>query len=209
MIDYGFGVVLSRLDWGKHSELTLGWRNHPSIRAWCRQNDLLHEQTHFQWFERQAKDPSIQMYAVGTPGETVGVCGLTDLDLVNRRAEFSLYIGPEHQRKGFARAGLKTLLSHGFNAYGLNLIWGESFEGNPAMELFKSLGMKGEGIRRDFYFRDGKFVDAYLWRLLRREFVDRFLDWKNESQAQAPVISDPTQGNATAGDTSGAFLNAT
>lgn len=100
----------------------------------------------------------------------VGVCGLTSIDLHNRRAEFSLYIAPALHGQGFGRKGLELLLTHGFKNLGLNVIWGEVFDGNPAAKLFRRLGFVKEGTRREFYFRDGKFIDAHIVSLTAGEW---------------------------------------
>lgn len=110
------------------------------------------------------------MYEVWHDDGLYGVAGLTSIDWVNRRAEFSLYINPDCQSKGFGEAALRHLLKHGFEVLNLNLIWGESFDGNPAMRLFSRVGMRPMGVRRQFYFRDGKYLDAYLWDITKAEF---------------------------------------
>lgn len=162
------GVSLEIIKASDFSKL-LVWRNNPRIFKWCRQNDLIDEAQHSKWFDSHADDKSIKMYAIHDEAQTVGVCGLTSIDLVNQRAEFSLYIAPEHHGRGLGERGLKLLLWHGFNAYPLNIIWGESFDGNRAIDTFKRVGFKQEGVRRDFYFRDGKFIDAHLFSIKRDE----------------------------------------
>lgn len=146
------------------------WRNDPAVWRWCRQNTLISDMQQQRWIEAQDLDPRIKMFAVYGAGDLVGVCGLTDIDQVNQRAEFSLYIAPEHQRKGYARKALTILLSHGFFDLNLNCIWGETFDTNPAAKLFEGLGMVKEGTRRDFYFRNGRFIDAHLYSLRRAEW---------------------------------------
>jgi len=159
-INYGDGVELDTLDKNIMPKLR-GWRNDRRIWHWCRQHDLITEADHQKWYEWQDADRSTRMYAIRAVNP-VGVAGLTSLDPVNRRAEFSLYIGPEHRGEGYGRKALCTLLTHGFQNLGLNSIWGEVFADNPAMRVFESLGFVREGARRDFYFRGGKFIDAHL-----------------------------------------------
>jgi RimJ/RimL family protein N-acetyltransferase len=173
MIDFGHGIKLNSLT-KAFTALTFKWRNHYFIWKWCRQNDLLNYENHCEWFDKIRNDPKIKMYSILAPGndEYVGVCGLTDIDRVNQRAEFSLYIGPEYQRKGYAKAALKTLLSHGFLNQNLNVIWGETFEDNLALNMFMDIGMYREGSRRQFYYRSGKFIDAYLVSMTRSEFME-------------------------------------
>ena len=180
MIDFGHGAALVNL---KHedSHKLRAWRNNMSIWKWCRQNDLIEYHEHHDWFEKQRTDPSIKMYQIqvgtigigsGEPLNVAGVCGLTSIDTLNRRAEFSCYVGPEYQKKGYAKAALKTLFDHGFKNLGLKLIYCETFEGNPAIHLFENtLKMKREGVRRSFYFKDGKFIDAVLLSVLDTEWL--------------------------------------
>ena len=145
-------------------------RNHPEIRRWCRQTGLIDDISQVNWYEWQSQDPNTRMYAIVADGEAVGVCGLTSIDHVTRRAEFSLYTFFNHQRKGYARRALRLLFEHGFKDLNLHLIWGETFDGNPAIELFSQMGMKVEGCRRDFYFKDGKYLDAFLLSLKEDEW---------------------------------------
>ena len=165
MIDFGFGVELDTIEESDLPQMR-AWRNDPRIWKWCRQSDLIPMAAHLRWFDGCKE----KMYAIRNAGKLVGICGLTSIDTLARRGEFSMYIGPRYHRQGFARAGLKTLFKHGFENLGLNLIWGETFDGNPALNLFKSLGMVEEGIRRDFYFKGGKLIDATLISIKRSEF---------------------------------------
>lgn len=100
----------------------------------------------------------------------MGVCGFTGIDLVNRHAEFSLYIAPTFWGQGYGKKALQSLVSHGFNSYGFQVIWGESFAHNPATKMFVQLGFMHEGIRRNLYFREGKFIDAHLYSILREDW---------------------------------------
>lgn len=170
MIDFGFGVSLGTIS-KSHLEKLRKWRNCQEISQWCRQYDLISDFQQDNWFAKINSDSTIKMYTVTDHAQVVGVCGLTSIDWHNRRAEFSLYIGPEHHQKGHGKAALKTLLMHAFNNFGLHLIWGETFEGNIAYKMFESLGFVWEGTRRDFYYKNGNFIDAELYSIKREEFI--------------------------------------
>lgn len=174
MIDFGYGIALGHMR-RENIWNYFYWRNDPAIWKWCRQYDLLSEENHENWFKSLASKTSIKMYEIRAhrtdkDQECIGVCGLTDIDMINRRAEFSLYIAPASSGNKYGDRALKTLLHHGFRNLGLETIWGETFETNPAQKGFASIGMKNEGTRRNFYFRDGKFINAYLFSMLRHEF---------------------------------------
>jgi len=171
-------ITLDRLN--EHDlEDTFRARNEITVMQWCRQNFPLHWEGHLKWYAKQQEDPSIEMFAIRAnddvcDDELVGVCGLTDIDNLNRRAEFSCYIIPSYQRNGYCTKALIKLFYYGFNRLNLNIIWGETFERNPAFNLFvNKLRMKHEGTRRMFYFKDGEYLDANLVSLTRKEWKIR------------------------------------
>jgi RimJ/RimL family protein N-acetyltransferase len=151
-------------------------RNDERIWRWCRQNSVIDPQQHEAWYQRQASDPTIKMFAIRSSG-ILGVCGLTDIDRINQRTEFSLYIDPLYQKEGFGKMALKLLLNHAFMDQNLNVVWGETFDGNPALDMFIGLGMSCEGRRREFYFKGGKFIDAFLISMTRTEFFECAKNW--------------------------------
>jgi RimJ/RimL family protein N-acetyltransferase len=174
MINFGYEIDLTAIEEEDLPQMR-AWRNNYLVRKWCRQYSQIGPLNQRKWFEWQAHDPSVEMLAMRVGGMLVGICGLTDVDLINRRAEFSLYIGPEFRRQGYARKGLVTLFHHGFRNMNLHSIWGETFEGNPAHRLFQEL-LKKDGIRRDFYFRDGRYINCTLYSVRASEFLSAFPD---------------------------------
>lgn len=151
-------------------EKTFQARNNPEISKWCRQDTELHWDDHVAWFDKQRTDDSIEMFGIHT-NELVGVCGLTNIDYVCRRGEFSCYIFPEFQRRGICSSSLEVLFSLGFYWLNLNLIWGETFSHNPAFKLFtEKLGMKKDGVRQQFYYKDGNYIDAEMVSITRAQW---------------------------------------
>lgn len=172
MIDYGLGVVLDVLT-EKDVDITRECRNDPNIRDWCRQVGLISARQHARWWERKDDDNTIEMFAIRRKSESLeflGVCGLTSIDYVARRAEFSLYIRTTEKNKGYGKIALISLLKFGFLSLNMNRIWGECFEGNPSLKMFLELGFKEEGIRKDFYFKNGSYINAHLISINRRAF---------------------------------------
>lgn len=160
----------------EHLEWMLACRNKPEIRSWCRQVGLISLNEHLEWFHSLSGDKTRKMFVLSTKTEHVGVVGLTSIDYVSRRAEFSIWIDPSYQGRGYAIAGLKAICNFGFRELGLNCIWGESFAGNPGIGIWKRVGFKEDCVRRDFYYKNGEFVNAHLCSLLREEW--KKLDWQ-------------------------------
>jgi RimJ/RimL family protein N-acetyltransferase len=185
MIDYGFGVKLRPLSL-ENAQLYFEWRNTPSVYAWCRQIEPLNWQNHIKWLESVPDRKDVRFYEVVSSGEPSGVCGFTDIDHINRRAEFSLYIDPKKHGRGLGKCALRTLFHHGFYTLNLNRIWGETFDSNPAFNIFLSLGMQHEGRRLDFYFRNGEYIDCNLVSIN----LDEFKKCLNKSPQPVLPISD-------------------
>lgn len=170
MIDYGYGVQLGALEHG-HVERIRKWRNDAKIYKWTRQFEPITHMHHMKWYESLCGDPSRKMMLVSKKdaagGELVlGVAGLTDVDYVNRHAEFSLYIDPKQQRKGYGEAALKTLFDYGFRVLNLNKIYGETFSNNvDAIACFRKIGMDLVGTRSSHYFRDGEWLNAIMFEI--------------------------------------------
>ena len=154
--------------------LVRSWRNDWRIWRWTRQNDLISDVEQQAWFDAQAKDPRIKMYRIdctaGSERTAIGVCGFSGLDYANRRAEFSIYLAPAFQQRGLGKVALSVLLAHGFENLGLNVIWGETFDGNPAARLFEKVGLVKEGTLRSRYWKDGKWINSHIYGLTRDEW---------------------------------------
>lgn len=187
MIDYGYGVGLRKI-----SEEDLSFlfkcRNDFRVRRWCRQVEDLSWPSHEKWFTWQATDPYTFMYSIIVDDELVGVCGLTTVDFINRRGEFSLYINPELHWKGLGKKTIYTLFRHGFSALNLNRIYGETFVGNPAATLFEKLGMEREGVRREYYYKDGNYIDCILFSINRERFDTASIDFFKTRKADEDSI---------------------
>ena len=172
MIDYGFGVQLGPIS-NINPELILKWRNDNRIYKWSRQYEPLESWGHHKWIENLPSKTDVKMYGIFYKNKPIGVCGLTSIDFINSRAEFSIYIDPKNHKKGFGQKSLMTLCSHGFECLNLNNIWGETFQNNSASKTFEKIGFKKDGTRRSFYFREGKYINSYIYSLLRSEY-DRY-----------------------------------
>lgn len=156
----------------------MAMRNDTLIWRWCRQHTLLNPIGHEKWYQSVCQDPKINMFAIRSADNVlVGICGLTDIDRVHSRAEFSLYVSPAAQGMHIGAKALKLLLNHAFMDQNLNVVWGETFEGNHAYNLFRRVGMKFEGTRRQFYFKGGKYIDAHLVSMTRADFDEIAPSW--------------------------------
>jgi len=174
------------------------WRNNHDIYRWCRQYRKISEHEHNEWWEKLKTDKTINMFEIAhiEKNIVIGVGGLTSIDLRNRNAEFSLYIIKEWRGKGLAMEALLALIEYGFYTLGLWQIWGEVIEGNPALSLFVRLGFKVTGVRKQFYYKDGRYLDAHYISLNANEFIAKCKELSNGST----VRDDKASGSGDTGN---------
>ena len=63
---------------------------------------------------------------------------------------------------------LHAVLNYAFNEIGLNRVQADVFDGNTASaHVLTKCGMQLEGISRQKYYKDGAFIDAAQYAILR------------------------------------------
>lgn len=155
--------------------LAFKWRNDARIYRWTRQNTPISLEQHEKYWANIPE--TSKMYSVRAcldNFKTVGICGLTNISRDHRTGEFSLYIGPDHQRKGYGKSALEALLYMGFSRMDLELIEGITFEENPALRMFIDVGMLQDGKLRSRYRKEGKRTDVIVVSITQPEFAEKY-----------------------------------
>lgn len=114
----------------------------------------------------------IQLGICPTGGESiVGIVSLSDIDYINRKAEFSIVIGNrEFQNVHIFTEASRLIFRHGFYSLNLNKIYGGSVSRDLVALLCRLLKCKEEGILRQEVFKNGKYLDVYRYAALRDEY---------------------------------------
>jgi len=102
----------------------------------------------------------------------IGVCGWTNIDWLNRRAELSIYIGDENMRgKGYGRAALRELHRIGFEEWGFEAVWLEVHDWNTAaMKLYESEGYEVVGIWRKARIKAHRFFPTHIYDFTAEDY---------------------------------------
>lgn len=163
MIDFGTGVYLRSPKLTDLNRMFDG-RNDPRNWQWFRQHTCLNYDNHLEWYSKVIKDSSVEMLLAFDSSDTcLAVMGLTSIDRVNSRAEISYY----EVRNEVGLEPIRTLVRHAFCNQNLNQVWAEIFDGSPYRSKFESLDFQLDGTLRDFYFRNGKYINAHRYSLIR------------------------------------------
>ena len=106
-------------------------------------------------------------WAVRENGECVGRMMLT----VSRRfhtGTVAYYLAEKAWGKGYMTEILKRVIDFCFDELGLNRVEADPFARNPASgRVMEKAGMTIEGLARQKYCKDGEFLDAVLYAIVK------------------------------------------
>lgn len=104
----------------------------------------------------------------------LGLVSLTNLDYINRNAIFHIMIGEMSQRgKGIGYFATTEILRHAFNDLNLKRIELSVFEDNErAVNLYKRVGFKCEGVKRQAVYKNGHFLDMLIMGILKEDILE-------------------------------------
>jgi len=150
-------MVIDDLEWVRVE------RNRPENNKWFRQDHDITPEEQAEWF----KTTTMKSFIID---DNRGVVALSNFDDTARKCEFSIMVSPENRNQGYATRALKELLFYAFNALDMNMVYSDVFEGNPAMSLYKSIGFKEYGLKPNWYFKDGKYINSRIIAITRYEY---------------------------------------
>ncbi|WP_026906661.1 GNAT family N-acetyltransferase [Paucisalibacillus globulus] len=108
-------------------------------------------------------------------GKSIGITSLVNIDYKNRNAEYIIDIGEkEFWGKGYGKEALVLLIDYAFLEMNLHRVSLRVFAFNQkAINLYKVIGFKEEGISRQALYRKGNWHDIINMGILKREYILR------------------------------------
>ena len=168
----GNKVFLSAVE-EESTEQLRSWRNDPELRKYFREYKEISKTMQKRWYENRVhgddNQVNFEIHDLDS-GKLIGHCGLYYIDWIHRHAEFGIYVGDMDFRSGgYGSDALRTLIKYGFNDLNLNKIWCEVYTNNDALDIYRHIGFRDEGLIRQHYFNEGSYWDSNLLSLLRCE----------------------------------------
>jgi [ribosomal protein S5]-alanine N-acetyltransferase len=102
-------------------------------------------------------------------GALIGGCGFDDFQVgKSHRAEVGYWLAKPYWGRGIMTAVVRRLCQHAFAELGLVKITAHVFPHNPASaRVLGKCGFQEEGLLRKHFLKDGQFLDARLFALLK------------------------------------------
>lgn len=150
------------------------WTNEPNVVYLAGLHPLPKSFAEIQaWYDMALHNPMQRTFAVKTgDGTHIGMVELVDIDLRVRRCELGMFIGDgNYIDKGYGHDAVNVILNFVFKQLNINKVAVRVLEYNKkAIDFFKKLGFKEEGILRQDYFADGKYYNVYALGILAEEW---------------------------------------
>ena len=160
-----------------HAEslLNLVNANHPYLREWLPWVDHMvtveNSKTYIGDCKRRATEKTDFSFAIIINKNIVGRIGLHHISRPNKIGEIGYWLADGLQGRGIISKSCKALINHAFTALGLNRIEIKCGIGNDkSRAIAEKLQFKQEGILRKAELLNGKFINLYLYAMLKEEW---------------------------------------
>lgn len=130
------------------------------------------------WIRKAVKDRINRHFAIETANrEHIGAVSLENVDLKHHRATFGIFIGDKkYWNQGLGTDAAKTIINYGFAKLKLHRIELSVMSYNPrAIRVYKKLGFKLEGKKREHVFYKSRYRDSLNMAILDREWMNQEL----------------------------------
>lgn len=157
----------------EHTSLIVRWRNRPEVYENLFSQTPISEESHLRYFQAQVATGHCAQFVIYTNESNipVGSVFLKNIDSLNRKAEYGIFIGEDAARgKGYGSEAARLILAHGFHSLGLNRIYLSVLSDNPAaIASYEKAGFRREGLLRQDFLRKDRYLDVVLMAKLANE----------------------------------------
>lgn len=114
-----------------------------------------------------ATHPGFQCGFVTESGEIVGMFGYQGINLRNKVAALGYWVSKDYEGKGLVTKAGEHLINYGWSVLNLHRFEIQAWVNNRrSAAVARRLGFVHETILKEIEFRDGKFLDHNLFRLI-------------------------------------------
>lgn len=156
-------------------EMRVKWINDPEIRSFLMFDWPTSKAKTEKWFNNQLLDDTKKNFTIFTEpnNKPIGMTGLIDINIKNRRAQFYLTIGEkEYWGKKIPDITIPMVLRYGFLELDLNKIYLYTLNNNErARRVYLRNGFKPEGVLKQHYYCVGNYQDLHMYGILREEYL--------------------------------------
>ena len=102
-------------------------------------------------------------------GNVIGCIDLYNYDSVDRRASIGILIDKKYRSKGYGSEAIKLMKDYAFKRLGIHqLHCSVPINNHLSLRLFKIAGFDKIGVKKDWIFRNGSFVDIVEFQFFNK-----------------------------------------
>jgi ribosomal-protein-serine acetyltransferase len=106
--------------------------------------------------------------------ELAGAIGYLYIDSSARKTEIGYWLGSRFAGKGLVTKSCECFITHAFEVCKLNKVEINMAEKNEKSKaVAERLGLKREGVIRDYEFLNEQYHNRYIYGMLRKEWIER------------------------------------
>ena len=157
---------------------TLEWHNQEDIRdTYLGHPFPVNREKEEAWYQKVlTSDLPLSVFGIETidTKKLIGIVLLKNINLINREAEFGIYIGDKVEKgKGYSKVASQLALRFAFYNLGLNRVFLKvEVQNTIATEMYKKIGFVKEGLLRKSVFKNNEFRDVLIFSMLKDEFTN-------------------------------------
>ncbi|MEO6541880.1 MAG: GNAT family protein [Ferruginibacter sp.] len=164
------------------SLLNLVNANRDYLREWLPWVDQMQTVANFKQYiietKKRAVDETDLGYAIIIDKNIVGRIGMHHINRQHKVGEIGYWLAGGLQGRGIITKCCKALIDHGFTELKLNRIEIKCGVGNlKSIAIPEKLLFKKEGILRQAEWLNGKFIDLYLYAMLKEDWMSVRSSW--------------------------------
>ncbi|SPT77629.1 ribosomal-protein-alanine acetyltransferase [Niallia circulans] len=136
--------------------------------------DVTQAEDIIKMFAQLSKEKKGNRYSIflAETGDLIGTCGFNQLDADNDRGEIGYELGEPYWGHGYMKEALMKLVEVGFASFALNRIEAKvEPENSASIGLLEKIGFQNEGLLRQYEKAKGRYIDLYLFSLLKEEWA--------------------------------------
>jgi UDP-2,4-diacetamido-2,4,6-trideoxy-beta-L-altropyranose hydrolase/UDP-4-amino-4,6-dideoxy-N-acetyl-beta-L-altrosamine N-acetyltransferase len=147
------------------------WRNHPNVRSYMFNQQVINATEHQQWFLDKSKDSSQHLLIYEDQGKPQGFMSFSIKE--NIEADWGFYKAPDAER-GTGKSLGKLGLDYAFKKIGIKKITAQVIDFNLAsLKFHEQLGFSKNRIERNEYHANNKYYDVHHFNISAETWVNK------------------------------------
>lgn len=140
---------------------------------WSPHQSIKFTKNYLKYIQKQYKNGNYFDWAIviKETGKMIGTCGFSAVYPEHSRAEIGYVINPMYKGNGYATEAAERVMSFAFEELDINRLEAKFMIENLNSEnVMKKLGMKREGVLRDFMFVKGNYEDICMYSITADDY---------------------------------------